>query len=378
MSDTPRQPIPMPDSTHVKRMLDRAARAAMRAVGDAEPNPLVGCVLERGGAVIGIGHHKVFGGLHAEREALGDCRRRGIDPRGATMYCTLEPCCHHGKQPPCTEAVIEAGLARVIFARPDPADVSRGGGAILRNAGIDARCVDCSPLATYLSDPFVHHVRSGLPWVIAKWAQTIDGRIATRTGASQWISGALMRRRVHRLRARVDAVVVGRGTVLADDPRLTPRDIRRVRRQPARVILDSEGKTPHEATLIATSDVTPTVVITANPDASFPPGVRRITVGRAGAGVDLLAAMRALHEEMGVATVLVEAGPRVLGSMIEAGLIDEAFVHIAPMVLGDAEALPAATGRVAPSLTDAGRFGLVRAKALGGDIELHYRRSLEP
>lgn len=362
----------MSDAARAKRMLDLAARLAWRALGDTDPNPLVGCVVARGDAILGAGRHRVFGGPHAEREALADCRRRGNDPRGATLYCTLEPCRHVGKQPPCTEAVIAAGIARVVYARPDPAGVSGGGAEVLRSAGVEAALSDASPLATALSDPFVHRVRTRRPWVIAKWAQTLDGRIATRTGESQWITGPLMRRRVHRMRARVDAVLVGLGTVLADDPRLTARETRRVRRVAARVVLDTEGRLPPETALVRTADRTPTIVVTAS-DRGWA-GVRVLRVGRGPGGVDVGEALARLGSEFGVASVLVEAGPRVLGSMLEADLIDEAFVHVAPMVLGDALARGAAEGRTAPALADARRFGLVRAKPLAGDLEVWVRR----
>lgn len=363
------------DERLIRRMLDRAARVALRAAGDVEPNPLVGCVIARGEEVIGIGHHRRFGHLHAEREAIVDCRRRGHDPRGATVYCTLEPCRHFGKQPPCTDAVVEAGIARVIYARADPGPESGGGDAVLGAAGVEAMRSDASVLATRLSDPFVHRVRTGLPWVIAKWAQTLDGRIATRTGESQWITGPLMRRRVHRLRARVDAVMVGVGTVVADDPMLTARDVRRVRRVAARVVLDTEGRMPVDSALARTAAQVPTVVVTCGM-AEFPPGVRVVRVGRESSGVDLREALVAMRERWGVSTVLVEAGPRVLGSLMEAGLVNECVVHVAPMVLGDGAALPSVAGRVAPALADARRFGLARVKRVGGDVELMYRAAM--
>lgn len=360
-----------------RRMLDRAARAAWRASGDTDPNPLVGCVIARGDEVIGIGHHRRFGSLHAEREALADCAQRGTDPRGATLYCTLEPCCHHGKQPPCTDAVIASGIASVVYARRDPGEASGGGAALLERAGVDTVCSDASVLATRLSDPFVHRVRTGRPWVTAKWAQTIDGRIATRTGQSQWITGPLMRSRVHHARARVDAVLVGLGTVLSDDPALTARGVPRVRRTATRVVLDTHGRLPSDTALVRTAGQTPTVVITASLH-DYPSGVGVIRVSAGPCGVDLHAGLARLWTELGIASILIEAGPRVLGSMLQAGLIDEAFVHVAPMVLGDADAMACAVGRDAPRLTDAVRLGLVRAKPLAGDIELWYRRPMDP
>lgn len=367
----------MSEQARAKRMLDTAARVAWRAWGHAEPNPLVGCVIARGDEIIGIGHHRRFRGAHAEREALADCRRRGHDPAGATLYCTLEPCRHTGKQPPCTEALIAAGIGWVVYARRDPGPESGGGERLLREAGIVAECSGASVLATRLSDPFVHRVRTGRPWVIAKWAQTLDGKIATRTGESQWITGALVRRRVHKLRARVDAVLVGSGTAAADDPMLTARGVR-VRRVATRVVLDTEGGLSHDSALVRTAADTPTVVVTAS-DAVFPGPVRVLRVGPGVmggvmGGVDIREALERLWREFGVASVLVEAGPRVLGSLLEAGLIDEAFVHVAPVVLGDGAAMGVATGRDAPRLSDGRRLGVVRARVIGGDVELWCRR----
>ena len=228
-------------------MLDLAARLALRARGRAEPNPLVGCVLVKAGEVIGMGHHRLFGDVHAEVDALRSARRQGHDPLGCTAYVTLEPCNHQGKQPPCTRALIEAGVARVIAARRDDNPVAAGGFEALRSAGIPCEVSEDSSLARDISDPFFKRVRTGTPWVIAKWAQTIDGRVATRTGESKWISSEASRRRVHALRGRVDAIMCGLGTVLADDPMLTPRPTKGrgpPRRTPIRVVADAHLDIP--------------------------------------------------------------------------------------------------------------------------------------
>jgi diaminohydroxyphosphoribosylaminopyrimidine deaminase/5-amino-6-(5-phosphoribosylamino)uracil reductase len=285
-----------------KPLLDLAARAALRAAGDVEPNPMVGAVIVKGDRIIGIGHHRKFGGLHAEREALADCRRRGEDPRGSTIYVTLEPCCHHGKQPPCTDALIEAGITRVIAARRDPNPVSANGAEVLHRAGIICEFTDASPLATRLSDPFIKRITTGLPWVIAKWAQTIDGRIATRTGESRWISGEVSRRRVHHLRARVDCILTGMGTVIADDPLLTARGIGRVRRVARRVVIDSDLDIPVIAQLVRTAREFPTTVVCSDQAAAATAsGPRREALKAAGVeilpvpllerGIDLNAAL---------------------------------------------------------------------------------------
>lgn len=371
-------------------MLDLAARLALRGAGDVEPNPLVGAVIYRGGEVLGLGHHRRWGGPHAEREALADCRRRGHDPRGAACAVTLEPCRHHGKTPPCTDALIEAGIARVVYARRDPGGDSGGGAGVLRDAGIEASACAESALAMAVGEPFVKRALTGMPWVIAKWAQTMDGRIATRFGQSKWISGEASRRRVHRLRARVDAVITGLGTVLADDPMLTARGTPRVRRTALRVVIDSGLDTPPDARIVATAREAPTMILCAADVATAAiTAKRRGVLERAGVRVvgaacrplgapghiDLTAAMRMLHAEHGVSTALVEAGPGLLGSMIEADLVDEAVVYIAPLLLGDDMARSVVRGRVVDALTAGKSWRLLRARPVRGDVELVYRRA---
>jgi diaminohydroxyphosphoribosylaminopyrimidine deaminase/5-amino-6-(5-phosphoribosylamino)uracil reductase len=374
--------------TEAKAMLDLAARLALRGNGYVEPNPMVGAVIAREGEILGMGHHRKFGGLHAEREALADCRRRGNDPRGSTIYVTLEPCKHFGKQPPCTDALIEAGIARVVYARPDPAEASGGGAALLRQRGIACELSDESRLAISISDPFVRRFQTGLPWVIAKWAQTIDGRVATRTGESKWISGEASRRRVHRLRARVDAVLTGIGTVLADDPLLTARGVE-VRRVAQRIVVDAGARLPLESALVKTAGETPTILACAKADspdesarqsALAARGVQLMTLPEVQRpsgerGVDLRTLLVRLARDLGVATVMIETGPRLLGSFFDADLVDEAVVHVAGMLIGDEQAKSAAAGRVVPKLADARMFALHRVRPVSGDVELVYRRT---
>lgn len=371
-------------------MLDMAARIAMRAAGDVEPNPVVGCVIARDGVILGMGHHKRWGGPHAERAALADCLARARDPRGATCYVTLEPCSHHGKTPPCTDALIAAGIGRVVYARRDPGVASRGGAAILKAAGIDAQPSDASTLAAAIGEPFVKRALTGLPWVVAKWAQTMDGRLATRLGESKWISGEISRRRVHRLRARVDAIITGLGTVIADDPMLTARDVPRIRRIATRVVLDSALDLPMGARLVTTARDVPTVVlcsreiavaaITAHKrEALERAGVRVLGIPCVTSGapghLDLAAALRTLRQDHGVATAMLEAGPGLLGAMIEADLVDEAVVYVAPLLLGDEMARAVVRGRVVDSLTGGTRWRLLRMRRCGDDAELTYRRA---
>jgi diaminohydroxyphosphoribosylaminopyrimidine deaminase / 5-amino-6-(5-phosphoribosylamino)uracil reductase len=363
-------------------MLDLAARLGARAAGFVEPNPMVGAVIVRDGAILGMAHHQRYGGLHAEREALADCRRRAHDPRGATIYVTLEPCRHVGKQPPCTDALVEAGIARVVFARPDPNPASGGGAAVLAGAGISCELSDASPAATRLSDPFVKRTTTGLPWLIAKWAQTIDGKIATRAGSSQWVTGPLMRRRVHRLRARVDAIMVGAGTLRTDDPMLTGRDVR-IRRVARRIVLTRGWNLPLERRLIRTARQVPTTFAGPRTAADLfesvrpaleSAGVECLALSTSNGGPDPRRLLTELATKYGITTILVEGGSSLLGSLFEEHLVDEAIVHIAPMILGDHEALSAATGPIRHALADARRLTLCRVKRLGDELELVYRR----
>ncbi len=363
----------MSQDQRTRRALDLAARVGARGFGLVEPNPMVGAVLMKDDRVIGVGHHRRFGGLHAERDAIENCRDRGNDPAGATLYCTLEPCAHHGKQPPCTEAIIEAAIGRVVIARRDPHDVSRGGRETLSRAGVPVELSDASVNAARLSEPFIHRVNTGRPWVIAKWAQTLDGRIATRTGQSRWISNAMSRRRVHRLRAKVDAVMVGIGTALADDPMLTARDCRSVRRVAKRIVLDTHGRLGRDSSLVATAGEIPTLVFTAEPAKLEGTACEVIAASTRDGRLDLVHVLEQLWRVHGVSTLLVEAGPRVLGSLLGAGLIDEAVVHLAPAVMGDELARPVAVGRDVQTLDETRRFELVRGRAVNGDMELWYR-----
>lgn len=367
------------------RWLGLAARAALRAFGHVEPNPLVGAALVRDGHLLALAHHRRFGQPHAEPLAIAAARAAGHDPRGSTLYVTLEPCAKRGRNPPCTDAIIAAGIRDVVYAAADPNPLKSGGSSALTAANIPARLSLASPLATALSAPFIKRITSGLPWVIAKWAQTIDGRIATRTGHSKWISNAWARRRVHLLRGRVDAILTGMGTVLADDPLLTPRDVP-IRRPALRVIADSELDLPLESNLVRTARHTPVVVLydaafestsilSAKRDALRTAGVTLLPVPAApnGRGIDLRAALRLLHERLNVSTVMVEAGAGLLGSLFEYNLVDEARVYIAPMLLGDELAKSAATGRVAESLSGATALTLHHIASRNGDVELTYR-----
>lgn len=340
--------------TSPSHYLDLAARAAAAAAGDVGTNPMVGCVIVRDGHVLGIGHHRRFGGLHAEREALAACRRLGNDPGGATAYVTLEPCRHHGKQPPCTEALLDAGIAGVVFARRDPHAASGGGAGVLQERGVACALSDASVLATRLSDPFVKRVTTGLPWVIAKWAQTADGYMTTPPGESPWISNAQAIRRVHRLRARVDAVLTGIGTVITDDPGLDARGVRRVRTEAKRIVFAGRRTLPAESQLGRAQRDGAAVLVFRDP----------------GGRVGLASTLRHLAERHGVASVLLECGPTLLDAFFADGLVDEAIVHESPST-----GAPGATGRPdAPTVAALASHELVRTRSLGDNTERWYRR----
>lgn len=362
-------------------MLNRAARAALRGVGAVEPNPLVGCAIGTAdGALLGLGHHHRFGGPHAEVEALARCQALGHDPTGATCWVTLEPCSHIGKNPPCADALIEARVARVVIANADPSELAGGGSEKLRGAGIDVEFSRASPLACTLARPYIKRLQTGLPWVIAKWAQTIDGKVATRTGQSQWISNECSRRWVHRYRGMSGALLSAIGTVRADDPRLTVRGVH-ARRMPLRVVVDPRLEIPLDSQLVRSAREVPLVIATVDrsssrADALASAGATIIEApDNSGEGVDLPMLLRRLSSDHEVSTVLCEAGPRLLGRLFAQGLVDESLVYIAPRLMGDHSAPSAINGNATDALSDASRWTLWRSRQLAGDLALRYIRS---
>ncbi len=361
------------------RFLHITARLALRGHGGAEPNPLVGCVIVQPGdhSIVGWGYHRQCGREHAEIHAL---QRAGGLSRGATAYVTLEPCNHTGRTGPCTAALIDAGIRRVVFARRDPNPISAGGADALRRAGVAVDHNETCDVAVRVGDPFVRRITTGLPWIIAKWAQTIDGRIATRTGESQWISSAASRRLVHRERGRVDAILTGIGTVLRDDPTLTARNAR-VRRVALRVVCDALLQTPLESRLAQTAHHTPTIIITSDHAVRerehrftrlSEAGVRFIATASSDDRLNLGAALGELAARFDVTNVLVEGGAGLIGQLFAEGLVSEAWVFIAPMLLGDDEAAACVRGRTAAHLADGVRLQLRHFRRRAGDIVARY------
>jgi diaminohydroxyphosphoribosylaminopyrimidine deaminase / 5-amino-6-(5-phosphoribosylamino)uracil reductase len=363
---------PMAVTEHDTRHLLRAIELAERARGQTSPNPMVGAVVVKAGKVIGEGITQPPGQAHAERAALEDCNE---DPTGATMYVSLEPCGHHGRTPPCTQAILDASIARVVIASDDPTKKASGRGpGILRDEGVDVVWVDgeVAAAARLLNQPFRKHARTGRPLVIFKSAMTLDGKVATATGDSQWISGEVSRARAHRWRAESDAVAVGIGTALMDDPRLTAR-IEGVARQPRRVVFDSEARLPLTSQLVrGVADVPVTVVCSRA-------AARTSVQGLESAGVDVIVATgqneRARVEnaldELGtreVQSLLLEGGPHLAGAFLEAGEIDEARMFIAPLMTGGREAKTAVEGMGIEQIAAAPRALHVEVDRLEDDV----------
>ncbi|MFN2611829.1 MAG: bifunctional diaminohydroxyphosphoribosylaminopyrimidine deaminase/5-amino-6-(5-phosphoribosylamino)uracil reductase RibD [Solirubrobacterales bacterium] len=335
-------------STHLRRALELAEGGR----GRVSPNPLVGAVIERDDRVIGEGFHAELGGLHAERAALLDAATRGEDPAGATMYVTLEPCAHTGRQPPCSETIAEAGISRVVIGTGDPSEKTAGRGPeILRAAGVEVVEASGAEAAAsrLLVQPFRKHARTGRPHVIYKVASTIDGKVDLAApqpsppggGGRIWISGPESRELVHRWRADCDAVAVGIGTALADDPTLTARGVD-APRQPARVVFDSQARLPPVSNLVATTPQAPLFVVVA-PGA---PAERTDSLGAAGAELieadGLETALDALGSRQ-ITSLLLEGGPTLARAFLEAGQVDELRLFVAPLLAatGGATALPA-------------------------------------
>jgi diaminohydroxyphosphoribosylaminopyrimidine deaminase/5-amino-6-(5-phosphoribosylamino)uracil reductase len=352
------------DQRHLLRSIELAAEAR----GHTSPNPLVGAVVVKSGRVIGEGFHAGPGEAHAERVALGAC---GEDAAGATMYVSLEPCCHHGRTPPCTDAILDAGIARVVIASDDPSAKASGRGPdVLAGAGIEIAWANGGEAtkARHLNQPFRKHARTGRPYVTLKSAITLDGRTATRTGDSQWISDPDSRVATHEQRAQADAVAVGIGTALADDPQLTVRLDTYSGRQPARVVFDSAARLPLSSQLVATVDGAPLIVITSE-DA---PAERASALERAGAEVIACAGepaekVRAALDrlgERGMTSLLLEGGPELAGSFNDAGEIDALVLFVGPILFGGADARPLLGGIGAASVADARRATAVHWERL--------------
>jgi diaminohydroxyphosphoribosylaminopyrimidine deaminase / 5-amino-6-(5-phosphoribosylamino)uracil reductase len=330
------------DQGHLRRALELAERGR----GRVSPNPLVGAVVVRDGEVVGEGFHAELGGLHAERAALVDCRERGGDPAGATIYVTLEPCAHQGRQPPCVEAILEAGIARVVIASEDPSEKAAGRGpGILRDGGVEVVFAAGAEAAAarLLNQPFRKHARTGLPLVTLKLAISLDGATSTAPGDSPWISGELSRALVHRWRAESDAIAAGIGTVLADDPLLTARHPDA--RQPLRIVFDSRARLPLNSQLLATLDQSPVLVVTS-PDAdptrvaALKDAGAEILVAGGATPADRITSALADLGRRGITSLFLEGGRTLASTFVAAGQVDESRTFIAPVLLAPSTTAP--------------------------------------
>ena len=349
--------------------MEEALLLARKALGNVSPNPAVGAVVVKNGQVIGRGFTQPPGGPHAEVIALQEA---GDQANGATMYVTLEPHAHQGRTPPCTDAIIQAGIAEVHIATLDPnPDVNGKGIVALETAGVRVIVGGHEHEAQQVIEAFAKHVTTGLPFVVAKFAMSLDGKIATSTGESQWISGPEMRREVHRLRAECDAVMVGIQTALQDDPQLTVRDVPEPpERQPLRVVVDSKGRMPATARMLAEPGQTLVAVAEGTADA-YPflvdAGAEVVPLPGDDGRVDLRALLQLLGQR-GITSVLVEGGSALLGALFDLGAVDKLVGCISPVVIGGTEAPTPVGGHGAHHLADALRLRDVSVATIGNDV----------
>lgn len=365
-----------------ERYMRRALELAERGVGWCSPNPPVGAVLVRQGVVIGEGWHALAGGPHAEVAALRDAlsRHRAADLRGAHLYVTLEPCNHDGRTPPCTRAILEAGIGAVIVGTGDPNPrVAGGGAAFLRSSGVTVHTGMCESEARHLIRMFAHHTTAGRPFVVAKFGASLDGKTATSAGASQWITGSESRREVHALRHAVDAVLVGVGTVIADNPALTARRDE-ASRSPTPVVIDSSGRIPQTCRLVAHAVEQGLIVATtskmpvATENALIASGVEIWRLPADDRGRVQLAPLLDQLGESGVQSVLVEGGGTVHGSFFDDDLVDEVWAFLAPSIIGGASAPTAVAGLGSSTLDHAARFHRTAVDIVGEDVLIRLGR----
>ena len=345
----------------------RALGLAARGRGQTSPNPMVGAVIVQNKVLVGEGYHRVAGEAHAEVLAIRDA---GDRTPGSTMYVTLEPCCHYGRTPPCTGATIAAGISRVVIAMQDPdARVAGQGIALLRAAGITVDVGVLESEACGQNAAYVHHRRTGLPFVMLKLAQTMDGRVATTTGHSQWITGPEARTHAHQLRSEADGVLVGIGTVLSDDPQLTVRHVDG--RQPRRIILDSAARTPVSGRLLTAGTSPPIICITDRA-----PRTRSTALQAAGAEILVLpqtsdgridlSVLRQCLGERQIVTLMVEGGSQVATAFLREHAVQQVMCFIAPVLMG--EGIPAIGNLGATTVNDAIKLRDIRIEQIGADI----------
>lgn len=361
-----------------ERFMRAAIELAKKGEGWTNPNPLVGAIIVQENQIIGQGWHHKYGDLHAERDALRDCRERGNDPSGAQIFVTLEPCCHTGKQPPCVEAIVEAGIKKVVVGSRDPNPLVSGkGAAFLRERGVEVEEDFLRSECDALNFIFFHYITSKTPYVALKYAMTADGKIATTAGKSKWISCQESRDYVHQLRNKYSCIMAGIGTVLADDPLLTCRIPGG--RNPTRIICDSSLRLPLDSQLVQTARDVPTIVACADSagidkeKALAQKGVQVIRCGSSSCEnrVDLCLLMKKLGE-LGLDSVLVEGGGQLNFSLLQAGLVQRIYSFVAPKIFGGAAAPSPVAGSGVLEVADAFSLSQIDARKIGSDVLIEY------
>nr|WP_304150655.1 bifunctional diaminohydroxyphosphoribosylaminopyrimidine deaminase/5-amino-6-(5-phosphoribosylamino)uracil reductase RibD [Mitsuokella multacida] len=354
-----------------EEFMREALELARNAEGRTSPNPMVGAVIVQGGRIVAAGWHRKAGTPHAEIHAL---RMAGELAKGATLYVTLEPCSHYGRTGPCAKAVVEAGIKRCVIAMKDPNPLVAGRGIkILEDAGVETVCGVLEEEARRLNEVFLKWVPEKMPFVALKTAMTLDGKIATRTGESQWITNEASRRRVHEYRDRYDSILVGIGTVLHDDPSLTTRLPDGTGKNPVRIIVDSQARTPLTAKVVCDGQAKTIVAVTEQAPAERCEALEAVgaEVVRAGKGahVDLRALMQMLGQRE-ICSVFVEGGGSVNFSLLQAGLVDKVYAFIAPKIIGGCTALTPVEGAGFAALKDCVELSGIQVEEMAGDILL--------
>ncbi len=347
-----------------------ALNLAKKGQGYTSPNPMVGAVVVKAGEVVGRGYHHAVGLTHAEVNAIEDA---GIKARGATLYVNLEPCNHTGRTPPCTRKILETGIKRVVVAMADPHTTAGGGAAFLRQHGIEVLTGVCEKQATKLNEVFVKFVTTGRPFVTIKCAATLDGRIATRTGDAKWVTGKKARRFVHRLRHAVDAILVGIGTIRADNPQLTARLDSKKGVDPIRIVLDTHLSISPDARVLKLDSDSDTILVVgpsvseAKKNRMVGKGVRLVEQPLKNGQIDMKSLMVRLGS-MDVASLLVEGGSRILASAFHSGIVDKALFFYAPKILGGDDGMPICRGQGPALMKDSIRLKDLRIQRFDKDV----------
>lgn len=376
----------MPEEKYMRR----AIKLAKKGSGHVNPNPLVGAVIVRDGEIIGEGYHECYGQLHAERNAIANAKKRGNSLEGSTIYVTLEPCCHYGKTPPCTEAIIEEKIARVVVGSDDPNPLVSGKGfQMLREKGIEVIPHFLKEECDAMNHVFFHYIRTGTPYVAMKYAMTMDGKIACYTGDSKWVTGEESRAHVQTLRNHYKGIMAGIGTVLADDPMLNCRI--EGGRDPIRIIADSHLRIPMDSQLVRTAGQQP-LIVACLPDADEEkaaqlqekgvevlriPGVTTEDITEEQKEV---ISLPVLMKELGarkIDGILLEGGGQLNESALQAGIVDRIYCYIAPKIFGGAQAKTPVEGQGLTRAADAWQFKRIGMQEFGQDILLEYEKAQE-